>query len=382
MRHSRNDRDEVKELLRTRIEDLCLKLLPDGKREGRLWVSYNPVTGDYERSSPELKVALTGDRGAWKDWRSGDKGDVLGLITYVYGHTSFTETMRWARDWLGLNALTREARAELERAARKSSQESAAKAEQDRLRKIANAERRFLSGSAFATGIPAELHARAYMRHRLTNRHTGESYDLAEIENFAADSYRFHHDLEYWTLAEWAVENGYRRKVKDGPHFPGFLSAMRVATGQITAVHVTFLDPTTPRKINLGKKHPAKLMLGEAKGAAIWISHGPENMPIWEATEPHPLIIGEGNETVWPLALTIPEARCCAAGSISNIANVPVWLPSVSYVLIARDNNHNNDQAQKQLKDAMAALEQHGKPVKLMASTLGDDFNDLMRGEE
>lgn len=369
----RNDRDEVKELLKTRIEDLCLKLLPDGRRENRLWVSYNPVTQDYDRSSPELKVALTGDRGAWKDWRSGDKGDVLKLISYVYGHTTFTETMRWARDWLGLNALTREERARLEREAKKSRAESDRRAEEARLWKIRHAEEKFLTGLALGARSAAEAHGRAYFAGRLC--------PIEDIQHLDQQTFRFHHAAEYWTLAEYREQNGRRMKVKAGPEFPAVMTAMRAPTGQLTACHCTFLDPLKPAKAAIPGK-PSKLIFGEAKGAVIRLTHGPEGEPPETARHAHPLILCEGIETGLSLALACPEARVWAGGSLSNMANAPVWMDCVGAVVLARDNNDGNAQAEKQLMQVLAALEASGKPISVMASTVGDDFNDLMRGEE
>ncbi|MCZ4076256.1 hypothetical protein [Agrobacterium sp. LMR679] len=36
---NRSDTSEIKQALKDRIESLCQRLLPTGKREGRLWVS-------------------------------------------------------------------------------------------------------------------------------------------------------------------------------------------------------------------------------------------------------------------------------------------------------------------------------------------------------
>ncbi|HBT69028.1 MAG TPA: hypothetical protein DEB63_13330 [Agrobacterium sp.] len=78
---NRSDTSEIKQALKDRIEGLCQRLLPTGKREGRLWVSHNPITNDFHQTL-ELKVALDRDPGAWKDYRTGEKGDVLGLVQY------------------------------------------------------------------------------------------------------------------------------------------------------------------------------------------------------------------------------------------------------------------------------------------------------------
>jgi hypothetical protein len=370
-----NDRDMVKELLKERIEDLCRVLLPGGRVDGRFWVSYNPVTGDYDRSSPEMKVPLTGDRGAWKDWRSGDKGDVIRLIEYV-NRCTFREAMDWARDFLGLATMRAADRQALAARAKEARQQSDRQAEQARIWKIGKAEQIFLSGQAYGAGGVAEKLAHAYFEARRC--------PLGAITNLAFESLRFHPGLEYWRRAKYRREGERRIKIADGPKLPAILSAMRAPAGQVTAVHCTFLDPVLPKKIAFDDdaKASAKLMFGEAKGAVMRISHGPSGEVPELATAAHPLVICEGRETGQSLAVALPEARIWAAGSLSNMGNAPVWMDCASAVIVARDNNEGNRQAEKQLEDVLAALAKAGKPMDVIASIVGDDFNDLSRDDD
>jgi hypothetical protein len=71
-----------------------------------------------------------------------------------------------------------------------------------------------------------------------------------------------------------------------------------------------------------------------------------------------------------------------AAGSLSGMGHAPIQLSCVSDVTVARDNNHGNAQALKQLDAALIALEEHDKPMVVMNSYVGDDFNDLMTGKD
>lgn len=369
----RDDRDEIKEMLKARIEDLCFRLLPDGRRQGRLWVSHNPVTGDFSQT-PEMKIALNRDVGAWRDWRSGEVGDILKLISYLKGHTSFRDTMAWARDFLGLATMRPDERRRLEADARQSKRERDGQAERSRLFKIAKADEKFLSGHAYGAGSSVERHAAAYFEAR--------HCPLDQVPNLAVESIRFHPAFEYWTQGDYAREGGRQWKVKDGPKMPAVLSAMRGPTGLVTAVHCTFLDPLEAKKAYLGEKESAKLIFGEAKGAMMWISHGPEGRPPDMAREGHPLILCEGRETGMSLAIAVPEARVWAAGSLSNMANAPAWMDCISAVIVARDNNEGNRQAEKQLETALEALAKANKPMSVMASHIGDDFNDLMGDDE
>lgn len=92
-------KEEVIELLRQRMEELCQQLLPGGRREGRKWVCGN-VHGDAGRS---MHVELQGPKtGMWHDFAADDGGDVLKLIEKNRGLIDYRAVMDWARDWLGL----------------------------------------------------------------------------------------------------------------------------------------------------------------------------------------------------------------------------------------------------------------------------------------
>lgn len=369
---SRNrETEEIKEALKGRIVPLCEKLLPDGKAKGRLWVAHNPITGDYAQS-PEFKVALTRDVGAWKDYREGEKGDVIGLIAYLNA-TDFRGAMDWARDFLGLRNMSREQRDKFARDTRAAMEKSAKDAEEQRLKRISWANRVFMSGAPLGAGTAAEMHARAYF--------AGRGIPLDDIPNLATDTFRFHPSVEFWTRATYRRENGRLVKVQEGPRFPCILSAMRTPTGQVTGVHHTFLDPAKPAKLPVSEDENAKMMRFECAGAMIWVSHGPENLPVWEASQPHAAIFGEGIEDALSQACANGDlARVAAAGSLSMLAGAPLGLSCIEWALICQDNDWAKPQAQKQFAAVMETLEGFGKPVIAKKSHIGKDFNDLMQG--
>lgn len=371
-RDREQEKQEIKEGLKARIENLCAQLLPDGRRQGRLWVAHNPITQDYSQS-PEFKVALNRDTGAWKDWRTGEKGDVLRLVEYCQA-TDFAGAMTWSRDFLGLRSMGREERERFNNQMRAARERAERDAEQIRIRRMQAAERLFLTGFADGEATTAEAHARAYFKAR--------GCPIGDIVNRDLTTFRFASAAEYWKRAEYRHENGRRRKVKDGPRFPAVLSAMRAPTGQITAVHCTFLDPVLPKKLSVEADENAKMMFGEAKGSMIRISHGPEGLPPETARQAYPLVLCEGVEDGLSLALAIPEARVWAAGSLSAMASAPVDLPCISAVIVSQDNDWHSKTAQAQFEAVLAQLEQAGRPVTTIASHIGKDFNDLMKGDE
>lgn len=368
MRHGA-DVDTVKDMLKGRIVDLCHRCLPQGRREGAEWVAHNPFV-DEARKAPALKVALTGNKGAWKDWRNGDKGDVLDLITFTQGLASFKDVMAWARDFLGLEELTPKQRDALRREAVMRKERDAAEEQKRRARKLERAMELWQQADAPGENPGAEAHAMGYFADR--------GCDMRNLAHPPFRTFRFSSATEWWKGADYERHNGGAHKTKPGPQFPAIHSAMRAANGALTCCHVTFLDPVMRRKAPVA---PAKLMLGEALGSVIEVSRGPVDEDFWMASKPSPLIIAEGIETALTLALAVPEARVWAAGSLAGMGSCPVHLPAVGEIAVARDNNHGNPQAQKQLNAALIKLEEASKPLVVMASHVGDDFNDLGQGE-
>lgn len=377
-----DDKAEVKEALKDRIADLCRRLLPDGRIDGRLWVADNPVMPD-PRKMPAFKVALDGDKGAWKDWRSGDKGDVLSLISYTQG-LDFPGTMAWARDFLGFQTMSFDQRRALSRQAEEAAVRSKIEAEKRERMAIEAGARMFLDAAettkpgqrgrptlAFDAAGAVARHAGAYLLSR--------GIDLACVPQLDRESFRFSAASEYWALAEYRRDDRRRVKIRNGPEFPAIHSAMRGPTGIVTACHLTFLHPTMAAKAPLPASHKPRLIRGRAGGAVIRLTHGPEGLPPEQASRPFPLIICEGIETGLSLALAIPEARVWAAGSLGNMGDVPIGFDFVSAVFVAGDNDWASPQAQAELDKGLAKLARHGKPVALMQSHEAGDFNDLIQ---
>lgn len=368
---ARHDLMEIKDLLRGRIEDLCRTLLPRGRRDGRLWVSSNPVTGD-DRQEPAFKVAMDRDTGAWIDWRSGEKGDVIGLISYLNG-TDVKGALAWARDWLGLARMNDADRAAMRRRVAETRADDEARQRADAERRAHAVARLWREAVPLGNGSPAEAHVRGYFR--------GRACPLEDVETLDRDSFRVTPALEWWKGAEWRHENGRRVKARPGPSFPALVSAFRAPTGQVTGVHCTFLDPLRPQKAAVS---PAKLMFGDVLGAVIRISHGPEGWPPETARARHPLILCEGVEDGVSLALSIPEARVWAAGSLTGMGGAPVDMDCIGEIFIAADNDWQSPQAMNQFDLVFDRIcERAGnRSVAVMRSPLGKDFNDALMGKD
>lgn len=368
MKGDRRELELVKAGLKDRIVDLCGQLLPDGRREGRLWVSHNPQTGDAgsHPKDPALKVALDRDIGAWTDWRSGDKGDVIGLVTHCLG-MDFKAALAWSRQWLGLGAMTTPQRADFSARIERRRKDAEARAADQRQARRKAVARLWNAAGPVAADTAEALAVNRYLA-------LGRGVPLGDVPNLDPDTFRAHPALEWWKGARWEQLDGRRRKVAPGPTFPALVSAFRAPTGQVTGVHCTFLDPLAPAKAPVASP---KLMFGDTLGAPIRISDGPSCGPDGPR-DPAPVILCEGVEDGLSLAIGAPEARVWACGALVHMGAAPVWLDEVETIFVAADNDWSSRQAQDQLDQVLAQLEASGKPVAIMRSAVGKDFNDGM----
>lgn len=78
------------------IETLCRNWLPKGKRQGGWWVCCTPWRQD---TNPSLGVSLT--TGIWKDFASGERGDMIDLSMRLFGD-SLAETIDGFAEMLGI----------------------------------------------------------------------------------------------------------------------------------------------------------------------------------------------------------------------------------------------------------------------------------------
>lgn len=104
MNHPRGGARDLSEALAARAEDLCRRYLPGGRRNGAYW-TVGDVHGTPGRS---LFVRLVGPAsghgaaGRWCDAATGQRGDLLDLITLNRGHTSLRDVLDEARSVLAL----------------------------------------------------------------------------------------------------------------------------------------------------------------------------------------------------------------------------------------------------------------------------------------
>ncbi len=91
--------NDIAQQLALQVENICVLLLPNGKKEGNHWCA-GSINGEAGKS---LKVCLTGDKkGVWSDFNGGnDKGDLLDLWAAVV-RISLGDAIKEAKKYLGI----------------------------------------------------------------------------------------------------------------------------------------------------------------------------------------------------------------------------------------------------------------------------------------
>lgn len=349
---------ELKAMLYQQLGTALLReLCPGGKLRGGLYSCLAPHRADNHIGSFKI-YATPGKFGGFVDYGSnGVHGDLIQLIALVKG-TDVPGALAWARQRLGLDQVDPSKLAKIKRQAQVKVKKDGAAAEARERRKVDRAFDIFLKAKpVLAVESDASRAVRAYLESR--------GIFLERIKNLSSDVRCAM--LEHWHSMEF--RDG--RKVKPGWFGPALICGIRHRDGVVRAIHAIFVTRE-------GKKAPIgepKLMLGDVAGGVIQLVHGPvdvEGKPL-----PAPVTMAEGVEDGLSFGMG-DVGRIWAVTSLGNLGNAPLDLPSVSAAIVARDNDWDKPQAVEAFDTAIERLEGHGKPVAVITSHIGKDFNDVL----
>jgi hypothetical protein len=344
---------ELKDLARPMALEFAQELAPGGKLEGKYYLTRSPLRAD--RHTGSFAVWVKGAAaGAWKDFASDDKGDLIDLIAETkYGgrsRESRGKAIAWLRERLNLGGAAPAEIAKAKVFAR------AAQAEREKNEAAARERKRARCFDLWMSGAPlGGTLGEAYYRAR--------GVEAAAIPNKSA-TFRFLPALDYWKGGA-AAHRG-----------PAIVGRYRDAAGRFPAVHATWLTADGRDKAPLD---PPKLSLGEYKGCFLPIARGDGGKEPWEADCPAGLVqVTEGHEDGWSVAMARPDLRTWAAGSLSNIGNLPCP-PCVSGFLVVRQNDWHTPAAVAAFERALESLARHGVGVTEIGVAMGKDPNDQLR---
>jgi hypothetical protein len=371
------DAREIRGLLQRDVTKLLAKLFPQHPISTPVFAPRNPTRDDKTPGSFVIWTAgaAAGGFNEYSSKRAPQaSGDVIDLIAYVHkrpGDRAFA--FAWARDFLGIKAMSQAALRAVKGSARAYVHQVAAAqstALADRRRRALNLWNRTLP----IAGSPAETY--------LASRRI--PYVL--IRN-REDDLRFIPRLEHWKSTVWDRKTDPWTKVSGGGEFPVMVAAMRNLAGDITAVHCTFLRADGMAKADVAEP---KLMRGDAKGSAIRLTRGAGNLSMSDARAEfaehgvvHTFMPFEGIENGLSYAIEVPEPRIWACGSFDlmlalRVEDEPMFDP----VIYGRDND-DNPNAENAMIDRLDEVRSSGRDASQARPPSGcKDFNDLIRGDD
>jgi len=344
---------ELKDLAAPLALEFARELAPGGRVQGHYYVARSPLRAD--RHSGSFAVWIKGSAaGAWKDFATDDKGDLVDLIAEVkYGGRDRTQrgsAIAFLRARLGLGGASPKTLSEARVRAQAERRARDAREAEERERKRRRVQELWLKGTPLG-GTPGETYLRA------------RGVEAAKIPNLSA-TFRFVPRLDWWK-GGGSVHVG-----------PAIVGRYRTPRGAMPAIHGTWLSDDGLGKADLD---PPKLSFGPYAGCFLPIARGETGLEPWDDPRPGPVIVTEGPEDAWTEAQARPDLRVWAAGSLSNIGNLPCP-PCVSAFLVVRQNDWQTPAAVKAFDRALEALARHGAPVAAIGVSFGKDPNDQLRG--
>jgi hypothetical protein len=364
------DWSEIRKRLQARLPDLLDRLqlrneLKGAERDSSRIYPRSPLRND--RRAGSFVIWTEGDAaGAWKDYAvDRHRGDVFDLVQGVLRLQAKIDVYWWALDFLGL-----------ERQGNLQNPRQIAEADAERQRREAD------RAAAEARDAEAGEAKSAYLFKLWLS--------LPPIAGTAAEHYlRDVRKIPLERLARmpgalhWAERLEYVDQVTGEVTEWRHVMASAMTRGKkLAALHRTYLKPDGSGKADMAKP---KLMIGPVRGSAIRLASGPSGLSPAKAEaagKRGPLAIGEGIETCLTVACARPDYRVWAAGSLSLMGLVD-WPACASAVVLLGENDWKPE-----ARKAFEAVRLHwqaqakGRPVEVVASAVGSDFNDWARKDQ
>lgn len=346
--------EEIKTRLQARALDLARHLAPGGTLVGPHWVARSPLRPSDRHPSPLINVR----KGVWKDWASGEGGDMLHFVALVACRGDYKKAVPWAKDFLGLTGRAPD-KAECERIEREA---NAARADEE---KRALQRRR----SAFALlceakPLDGEDPASLYLKAR--------GIDVTKMAGGIPRALRF--------LAKCKAFP----EETTHPALLAFISREDLPNG-FAAVHRTYLENYlgTWRKRQFperdGKRMAAKRVLGSYLGASIRLTRGKSGKQLKDAPAGEWITVTEGIENGLSIAVAQPHMRVLACVSLANLGGL--WLPPsppaqlLGGMYVARDNDAEGSQADQALSTAVNKLNERFA-FEIAVVTMDGEYKD------
>lgn len=378
--------EAIKQGLIDQIEAVVARFAPSANgsyRKGEVYFTLNPMRHDTSVGS--FCINMSGPQvGQWHDFAMsgrGAHGDLIDLIGGVLG-LSQADAIREARQILGLENDTPEARRAREEGAKRAAEArkaQAAKAREKALQRRKWAQGLWLAGQENMRGTPADLYLQ------------GRGIDFARLGRVPR-ALRFHREVTYWQELEQVDQStgevlcdaqGRPIMRREQVKLPAMVAAITALDGTHLATHRTYLAQRQGGGWGKAAIPDAKKVLGDYRGGCIRLSsgigpRGGKGGALKDCAPGTRVYIGEGIETCLSAVMLLPHARVLAAVSLANMAAVDLPPNVTEVVLIADHDGH--EQARAAFQAAVDAHAAKGRTVKVWRSDVaGEDLNDTMQ---
>ena len=323
------DYKEVRDHLSVNIEGYARSLL--GNETKRL-SNGRELVWDQKGS----KVSMNRRTGQWQDFKSGEKGDIIGLTSYVKGGDKH-EAYRYAADYLGLKDSNRiDSTQNLLKEKIASKQAETDKLDQQKLEKGQAQVDQLVRLSQPIKDSLAEQYLRS---------HRGiKEADLGS-------------DLRFLPISQ-----------KDQVYKPGLLSIARDKDNEITACQVTYLDPKTGNKATDIKVN--KRTFGNISGSFVEIQKS-------DGSCKDKVYVAEGVETALSLKEAGIKGHIVAGLGLHNLDKADYFGKDI---VIVGDNDGKNSQTQQRIEKVIQSYGEKSINITLaQPDRIGQDFNDVLK---
>ena len=321
------DYKEVRDHLSVNIEGYARSLLGN---ETKSLSNAREMVWDQKGS----KISLNRRTGQWQDFKSGEKGDLIGLTSYVKGGEKH-DAYSYAAAYLGLKEDNRVALDQnLLKEKIEAKQAETERLEQEKLAKGQAQVDKFVTLSQPIKGSLAERYLRDH-----------RGIKTAELGN----------DLRFLPVSK-----------KDQVYKPGLIALARNKDGKVTACQVTYLDPKTADKATDIKVN--KRTFGKISGSFVELQKGFDQDKVY---------IAEGVETALSLKEAGIKGHIVAGLGVHNLDKAEHLGKDI---VIVGDNDGPNSPTQKRLDQMIQSYREKSVKVELVQpSQEGQDFNDVLR---
>lgn len=290
--------DMVKNQLARQVDSLVPMLFPAARRDGPHW-RMGSLAGEPGQS---LVIDRGGNfQGTWKDFASGERGSMLDLVAHALCGGDIGRAIARARELTGMGTLSP---AEMKAAERKAAQ-ARARAERDEAERaekvLASTERIFRYECQPLPGTPAERYL------------AGRAIPISRLGG-PPSSLRYHPGL---------MHPGTKAL------HPALVALVMGPDRQPRGIHRTFLAVRPDGSVGklsgtdeAGKPLDAKLSLGKIKGGHIPLWRGASGLPTRDMPDGEWICICEGIEDALSVAIEMPNLRCWAGISLSNMGAI------------------------------------------------------------